>query len=46
MAGEIFVEEVSAERDRVSLRVMNMLFVFIKKPGGGIKLISKCKPEA
>lgn len=46
MADEIFVEEVSADRDRVALRVMNMRFVFIRKPGGGIKLVSKSKPGA
>ncbi len=44
--GEIFVEEVSADRASVSLRVMNVRFVFIRKPGGGIKLVSKSKPEA
>ncbi len=46
MANEIFVEEVSDNRRRVSLRVMNVRFVFIRKPGGGIKLVSKSKPEA
>ena len=46
MANEIFVEEVSADRVSVSLRVMNVRFVFIRKPGGGIKLVSKSKPEA
>lgn len=46
MANEIFVEEVSGDRRRVSLRVMNVRFVFIRKPNGGIKLISKSKPEA
>ena len=46
MADEIFVEEVSGERSRVVLRVMNVRFVFIRKPGGGIKLVSKSKPEA
>ena len=45
MAEEIFVEEVSDNRRRVSLRVMNVRFTFIRKPGG-IKLISKCKPGA
>ena len=43
---EIFVEEVTDNRCRVSLRVMNVRFVFIRKPGGGIKLVSKSKPEA
>ena len=46
MAEEIIVEEVSDNRRRVSLRVMNVRFVFIRKPKGGIKLISKCKPGA
>lgn len=46
MAGEIFVEEVSADRSRVTLRVMNMRFVFIRKPGDDIKLVSKSKLEA
>ena len=46
MADEIFVEKVSAGRDRVFMRVMNVQFVFARKPKGGIKLVSKCKPEA
>ena len=46
MAEEIIVEEVSEKRRRVALRVMNVRFVFIRKPGGGIKLVSKYKPEA
>ena len=46
MTSEIFVEEVSDNRCRVSLRVMNVRFIFIRKPGGGIKLVSKSKPEA
>lgn len=46
MADEIFVEEVSSDRSRVVLRVMNVRFVFIRKPGGGIKLVSKSKPES
>lgn len=45
MVDEIFVEEVSGDRRRVCLRVMNVRFVFIRKPGGGIKLVSKSKPE-
>ena len=46
MAEEILVEEVSDNRRKVFLRVMNVRFVFIRKPGGGIKLVSKNKPEA
>lgn len=46
MAGEIFVEEVSADRSKVTLRVMNVRFVFFREPSGGIKLVSKSKPEA
>ena len=46
MAGEIFVEKVSADRSEVSLRVMNVRFVFVRKPGGKIKLVSKSKPES
>ena len=46
MADEIFVEEVSDNRCRVSLRVMNVRMVFIRKSSGGIKLVSKSKPEA
>lgn len=46
MADKIFVEKVSAGRDEVSLRVMNVRFVFIRKSGGGIKLVSKSKPDA
>lgn len=45
MAGEIFVEEISADRSRVTLRVMNVRFVFVRQTDG-IKLISKFKPEA
>jgi len=43
---EIFVEEVSAGRDNVSLYVGNIRFVFARKPGGGIRIVSKSKPEA
>lgn len=43
---EIFVEEVSAGRDKASLWVANVRFVFVRKPGGGIRLVSKSKPEA
>jgi len=46
VAEEILVEEVSDNRRKVFLRVMNVRFVFIRKPGGGIKLVSKNKPEA
>lgn len=46
MPDEIFVEEVSDGRRRVVLRVMNVRFVFVRKLGGGIRLISKSKPEA
>lgn len=46
MTDEISVEEVSADGRRISLRVMNMRFVFVRKSGGGIKLISKSKLEA
>ncbi len=46
MVDGIIVEEVSADRGRVSLRVLNVRFVFVRKPGGGIKLVSKSKPEA
>lgn len=46
MADEIFVEKVSAGRSMVILRVMNVRFVFIRQAKGGIKLISKSKPEA
>lgn len=46
MAYEISVEEVSNNRTRVVLRVMNMIFVFVRRPGGGIKLVSKSKPDA
>ena len=43
---EIFVEEVSADRRTVSLRALNVRFVFARKPDGGIKIVSKNKPEA
>ena len=43
--GEIFVEEVSADRSMVVLRVMNVRFVFVRKPEG-IRIVSKVKPEA
>jgi len=46
VAEEILVEEVSDNRRKVFLRVMNVRFVFIRKPGGGIKLVSKIKPGA
>lgn len=46
MADEISVEEVSADGCRVSLRVMNMRFVFVRKSGGAIELVSKSKPDA
>ncbi len=46
MVDEIIVEEVAKDRSRVALRVLNVRFVFTRKPGGGIRLVSKNKPEA
>lgn len=46
MAEEILVEEVSDNRCRVVLRVMNVRMVFVRKLGDGIKLVSKSKPDA
>jgi len=43
---DIIVEEVAKNRDQVSLRALNTKFVFAHKPGGGIRLVSKNKPEA
>lgn len=46
MTDEISVEKVSADGRRVSLRVMNMRLVFARKPGGGVRLVSKSKLDA
>jgi len=43
---EIFVEKVSADRSQVSLRALNVRFVCRRKPSGGIRVVSKSKPEA
>lgn len=46
MAEKIFVDRISADRTSVSLRALNVLFVFDREPDGGIKLVSKIKPGA
>ena len=43
---EIFVEKVSTDGSKVALRVANVRFVFAREPDGGVKLISRSKPEA
>jgi len=42
---DIFIEEVSTDRRRVSLRALNVRFVFTRRDGF-IRLVSKSKPEA
>ena len=43
---EIFVEKVSTDRSKLALLVANVRFVFAREPDGGVKLISRSKPEA
>jgi len=42
---DIIVEEVAKNRDQVSLRALNVRFVFTRRDGF-IRLVSKSKPEA
>jgi len=42
---DIIVEEVAKNRDQLSLRALNVRFVFTRRDGF-IRLVSKSKPEA
>ncbi len=42
---DILVEEISADRQQVSLRALNVRFIFTRR-NGVIRLVSKNKPEA
>ncbi|MCX6813542.1 MAG: hypothetical protein NTV77_03660, partial [Candidatus Azambacteria bacterium] len=42
---DIFIEEVSTDRRRVSIRALNVRFIFVREHGV-TRIISKSKPEA
>ena len=42
---DILVEEVAKDRQQVSLRALNVRFIFVRE-NGFIRIVSKTKPEA